>query len=93
MFNWLYELFVAIVSFVLGLLGFDLKKRSVQIQKVATEVTDAKEVADATVATEAKTTEAKATEAKATDATQITDATEAQVVVTTVTTEVEVKTN
>ena len=29
MLSWLYDIFVAIVSFVMGLFGFDLKKRSV----------------------------------------------------------------
>jgi hypothetical protein len=29
MLGWLYDIFVAIVSFIMGLLGFDLTKRSV----------------------------------------------------------------
>lgn len=29
MLSWLYDIFVAIVTFVMGLFGFDLKKRSV----------------------------------------------------------------
>jgi hypothetical protein len=29
MLGWLYDIFVAIVSFIMGLFGFDLKKRSV----------------------------------------------------------------
>ena len=29
MLDWLYDIFVTIVSFILGLFGFDLKKRSV----------------------------------------------------------------
>ena len=29
MLSWLYDIFVAIVSFIMGLFGFDLKKRSV----------------------------------------------------------------
>ena len=29
MLSWLYDIFVAVVTFVMGLFGFDLKKRSV----------------------------------------------------------------
>jgi len=29
MLSWLYDIFVALVSFIMGLFGFDLKKRSV----------------------------------------------------------------
>lgn len=29
MLSWLYDMFVAVVTFVMGLFGFDLKKRSV----------------------------------------------------------------
>ena len=29
MLSWLYDIFVAVITFVMGLFGFDLKKRSV----------------------------------------------------------------
>lgn len=62
LYKWLYELFVAIVSFVMGFFGFDLKKRSVTFaddteMKVSdsldssTNVTDATDVTNATDAT------------------------------------------
>jgi hypothetical protein len=32
MLSWLYDIFVTIVSFIMGLFGFDLKKRSVHFE-------------------------------------------------------------
>lgn len=32
MLGWLYDIFVTIVTFILGLFGFDLKKRSVRFE-------------------------------------------------------------
>ncbi len=39
MFSWLYDIFVKIVTFVLGLFGFDLKKRSVRFEDEVEEGT------------------------------------------------------
>ncbi len=44
MFGWLYDIFVAIVSFVMGLFGFDLSKRSVRFEDDV-EVVSSKEEA------------------------------------------------
>ncbi len=39
MFSWLYDIFVKIVTFVLGLFGFDLTKRSVRFEDEVEEGT------------------------------------------------------
>jgi hypothetical protein len=41
MLGWLYDIFVAIVSFVMGLFGFDLKKRSVRFDDEAVKKDEA----------------------------------------------------
>jgi hypothetical protein len=47
MLGWLYDIFVTIVSFIMGLLGFDLTKRSVTFA----EGTKEESVDDATTTT------------------------------------------
>ena len=39
MFGWLYDIFVTIVTFIMGLFGFDLKKRSVRFEDEVEEGT------------------------------------------------------
>jgi hypothetical protein len=39
MLGWLYDIFVTIVSFIMGLFGFDLKKRSVHFEDEVEEGT------------------------------------------------------
>lgn len=43
MLTWLYDIFVAIVSFVMSFFGFDLKKRSVTFASDAKEEVEKKE--------------------------------------------------
>jgi len=50
MLSWLYDIFVAVVTFVMGLFGFDLKKRSV------TFADDAKDAPKESVTTSPVTT-------------------------------------
>jgi len=50
MLSWLYDIFVAVVTFVMGLFGFDLKKRSV------TFADDAKDTPKESVTTSPVTT-------------------------------------
>jgi hypothetical protein len=65
MLSWLYDIFVAIVSFVMGLFGFDLKKRSVTFADDVKEGDDTTETAvvanpdvEAVVASESNASEA-----------------------------------
>ena len=62
MLGWLYDIFVAIVSFIMSLFGFDLKKRSVHFED---EVEGAKnEVVVTPVAKEEEKAEAPVVEAQ-----------------------------
>jgi hypothetical protein len=72
MLSWLYDIFVAIVTFVMGLFGFDLKKRSVTF---ADDVKDApKESVTASPDTTAIATATTVSETVA-ETTQVTEST------------------
>jgi hypothetical protein len=51
MLSWLYDIFVAIVSFVMGLFGFDLKKRSVTFADDVKEADNSSEAAETVTVT------------------------------------------
>jgi len=63
MLSWLYDIFVAVVTFVMGLFGFDLKKRSVTFaddvkdapKESVTTSPDATAIATATATTVSET--------------------------------------
>lgn len=65
MLDWLYNIFVTIVSFILGLFGFDLKKRSVtfadEVEKKE-ETDDKSQETPVEVIAEATTSETTTTE-------------------------------
>ena len=72
MLSWLYDIFVAIVTFVMGLFGFDLKKRSVTF---ADDVKDTpKESVTASPDTTASATATTVSETVA-ETTQVTEST------------------
>ena len=62
MLNWLYDIFVAVVSFIMGLFGFDLKKRSVTFADDVKDATNATNTTNTTNVTSATSTETSAEE-------------------------------
>jgi hypothetical protein len=44
MLDWLYDILISIVTFIIGLLGFDLKKKEVRFSNEAKDEIEKKEV-------------------------------------------------